>query len=76
MWRQSRLLDLRLWQSACQGVKQSCEVLGGVRLTHSAGKKKVMQLQQELAKLQATSLEQLQQQVKQKVLLRRVKSPF
>ena len=70
MWRQSRLLDLRLWRSACQGAKQPCENLFGmciVRYKHSAGKQKVMQLEKELSRLQATNLEQLQEQVRQKV---------
>ena len=43
--------------------------VGGVR-RHSSGKQKVMKLERELARLQATSLEQLQEQVKQQVLYR------
>ena len=38
-----------------------------VRYKHSAGKQKVMQLEKELSRLQATNLEQLQEQVRQKV---------
>jgi len=69
MWRQSRLLDLKLWQTACQGAKQSSEhVLAfSIRNKHSAGKQKVLQLERELSRLKATSLEQLQDQVRQKV---------
>ncbi len=69
MWRQSRLLDLKLWQSACQGAKQSCEhvLTFSIRSKHSAGKQQVLQLERELSRLKATSLEQLQDQVRQKV---------
>ena len=69
MWRQSRLLDLKLWQSACHSAKQSCELVltFPVRNKHSAGKQKVLQLERELSRLKATSLEQLQDEVRQKV---------
>ena len=73
MWRQSKLLDLKLWQIACQGAKHPCESLlniPGARYQHSVGKQKVMQLERQLSKLQATTLEQLQEQVRQKVLVR------
>ncbi|DBA72817.1 TPA: hypothetical protein ACH3X2_010203 [Trebouxia sp. C0005] len=68
MWRQSRLLDLKLWQSACHSAKQSCELVltFPVRNKHSAGKQKVLQLERELSRLKATSLEQLQDEVRQK----------
>ncbi|KAL3145306.1 hypothetical protein ABBQ38_001567 [Trebouxia sp. C0009 RCD-2024] len=69
MWRQSKLLDLKLWQTACQGAKHSCESLmnlQGARYGHSAGKQKILRLERELSKLRATSLEQLQEQVRQK----------
>lgn len=71
MWRQSRLLDLKLWQTAFQGAKHPCEALlniQGARYGHSAGKRKVIQLEQQLASLRATTLEHLQEQVRQKVL--------
>ena len=71
MWRQSKLLDLKLWQAACQGARHSCEALlniPGARYGHSAGKRKVVQLERQLSKLQTTTLEHLQEQVRQKVL--------
>lgn len=43
--------------------------LQGARYGHSAGKQKILRLERELSKLRATSLEQLQEQVRQKVLL-------
>lgn len=70
MWRQSRLLDLKLWQTARQSAEQTWQ--GGactftLRQKHtSAGKVRIRSLEQELAKLKATSLEQLQEQVKHK----------
>lgn len=70
MWRQSRLLDLRLWQTVCQGAEHTCEVLlnvQGARYGHSAGKRKVIQLEQQLSRLRGTTLEHLQEQVRQKV---------
>ena len=79
MWRQSKLLDLKLWQAACQGAKHSCEVLlntPGARHQHSAGKRKIMQLERQLSKLQTTTLEHLQEQVRQKVLLGQVLPTF
>ena len=71
MWRQSKLLDLKLWQTARQAAEQAWR--GGqrgivTRQRHeSAGKANVRRLEEELAQLKATSLEQLQEQVKNKV---------
>ena len=68
MWRQSKLLDLKLWQAACQGAQPSSEVLlniPGARYGHSAGKRKVAQLERQLSKLQTTTLEHLQEQIRQ-----------
>ena len=71
MWRQSKLLDLKLWQTARQAAEQAWR--GGqrgiaTRRRHeSAGKANVRRLEEELAQLKATSLEQLQEQVKRKV---------
>ena len=70
MWRQSRLLDLRLWQDAFQAATPLLQNVPGVSLVrhgHSAGARKVAQLQRELARLKATSLEQLQEEARQQV---------
>ena len=70
MWRLSRLLDLRLWQTAFQAAKPLPNEAFGVELVrhkHSAGARKVAQLERELARLKATSLEQLQQEARQQV---------
>lgn len=73
MWRQSKLLDLKLWQTARQAAEQAWRgggTLNVARQKHvSAGKAKVKRLERELAQLQATSLEQLQEQVKHQVQL-------
>ena len=71
MWRQSKLLDLKLWHTARQAAEQAWrggETLNVTRQKHvSAGKAKVKRLERELAQLKATSLEQLQQEVKHQV---------
>lgn len=71
MWRQSRLVDLKLWQTARQTAEMSWRAGQSsitTRQKHiSAGKAEIQRLEQELAKLQATTLEHLQAQVKQKV---------
>lgn len=68
MWRQSTLPSLRLWQTALEATKLHVNnVLGGIRHNSSAGARKVAQLERELARLKATSLEQLQAQARQQV---------
>ena len=64
------MLDLRLWQIAFQAAKPLLENASGVGLGrhgHSAGARKVAQLERELARLKATSLEQLQEEARQQV---------
>lgn len=62
------MLDLRLWQNAYQAARPLLEHASGVGLVrhgHSAGARKVAQLERELARLKATSLEQLQEEARQ-----------
>ena len=71
MWRQSKLLNLRLWNGARHASEQTWltpEILLTGRQRHySVGKRKIKQLEHELRTIKATSLEQLQRQVKQQV---------